>query len=468
MLSGIIRRFWPEIDERDVRKFSLLTITFVLLIGAYWMFRLLKDTIFFKIAFPASLGWAPQQGSLFQPIAKTISVFIVATCVIFYSKLVDKVKKQKLYSIVATLFTIIFTAMTSFLIVRNIVGDAVIGKTLLGSFGWFTYFATEAFASIVIHTLWGYINSTTSNDSAKIGYPIILTFGQLGAIAGSTATIFADKIGNIWPLFAIATTMLLGSVLVFTHFIKVTPEEELVGNIAAAKAAKKAKKPGFFDSFLGGLKLLLTKPYLMGVLVVSTMYEIVGTIVDYQMKRQAALVPQYATEVGYAKFLGYFGVATNTLAFFVVLMGTATLLKKYGVRVCLLVFPACLGIAMIALFVFYQFGGPSPTQLLWATFGVMMIAKGLSYAVNNPTKEMMYIPTSKDAKLKAKGWIDMFGARSNKVFGAQIVNPLKHHLPSLMLYGTLMGLGITGIWIIVALLVGQKNRQLIKDGEIIE
>ena len=50
----------------------------------------------------------------------------------------------------------------------------------------------------------------------------------------------------------------------------------------------------------------------------------------------------------------------------------------------------------------------------------MVTLKGLSYALNNPCKEVMYIPTSKDAKFKTKSFIDMFGSRSAKMSGAQI------------------------------------------------
>ena len=51
---------------------------------------------------------------------------------------------------------------------------------------------------------------------------------------------------------------------------------------------------------------------------------------------------------------------------------------------------------------------------MWATFAAMMIITATSYAVNNPVKEMMYIPTSKDAKFKAKGLVDMIGGRGGK------------------------------------------------------
>jgi AAA family ATP:ADP antiporter len=127
-----------------------------------------------------------------------------------------------------------------------------------------------------------------------------------------------------------------------------------------------------------------------------------------------------------------------------------------------------LGCSFVLLFGFYTYGAPTAVQLLAATFVVMMVAKGLGYAVNNPVKEMMYIPTSKDVKFKSKGFIDIFGSRLSKLGGAQINDAFKHSMSDLMVYGTMFSLGLTGIWILAAVFVGYKNAQLTKDNQIVE
>ena len=77
MFSSIIQTFWPSINKEEVKKFSLLSLTLLCLIGSYWIMRLVKDVIMFKIAFPESLGWAANQGSIYQPIAKMWSVGVI-------------------------------------------------------------------------------------------------------------------------------------------------------------------------------------------------------------------------------------------------------------------------------------------------------------------------------------------------------------------------------------------------------
>ena len=466
MISSLFQFFWPGIKKEDYRTFFVLSLVFMSLVGAYWLMRLLKDTVFFTIAFPEIFGWAPRQGVLFQPIAKTFSVMFVMAVVLVYSKLVDKFKRQQLFLILGGFYTLMFGLFAAFLVVRYFAGNIAIGKTVMSSFGWISYFVIESCGSVVIPIFWSFVNSIMTDKKARAGYPAIVTFGQIGAVIGSSMNLLAPKIGYIWPLFIAATSFLFASVTTFYYFIKTTPKNKLRDRTKPDKLEK--EKTGLIQTFFGGLTLLVRRPYLLGVFIISSMYEIAGTIIDYMMKSQANGLPQYATETGYAKFSGYFGMSTCGLALLMVLFGTSRIMKKFGLRVCLLIYPVCTAGALVALFLYYNFGVPSPANLLWATFGVMMIIKGLSFAINNPAKEIMYIPTSKEAKFKTKGWIDMFGARGSKTIGAQIGNSMKHSLTTFMFFGTLISLGITGVWIIAAILVGQKNKRLVENKEIVQ
>ena len=464
MFTRIVQFFYPDLSREEVKKFGLLSLAFFFTIGAYWMLRLLKDTIFFKVAFPESLGWVANQGALYQPWAKTMSVGVVLTLVIVYTKLVDLFRKHTLFYIICSFFAAIFFSITALLLAREIWGDAAIGKWPMATLGWVSYFAIESFGSIVVALFWSFTASVTETDAAKRGFPFIIAGAQIGAIGGSALNIFAAQLGGIWRLFLLATTFVVAIMVIIRMFMATIPADE---RNRPEDAGSIKKSPGMTE-MLAGFKLLFTRGYMFGILIVSTFYEIVGTIVDYQMKRQADVYPQFKGEVGFAKFMGIFGVATNSLALFMALLGTSYLMKRFGLTFCLLIYPVILGGAMFSLYLFFAYGNPSKALLLWATFGVMMLAKGLSYAVNNPTKEMMYIPTSKDARFKTKGLIDMFGSRTAKMGGSQFSNLFKHDLSSLMVYGTLLGLGLVGVWLMFALYVGRKNKQLIDDGEIVQ
>ena len=166
--------------------------------------------------------------------------------------------------------------------------------------------------------------------------------------------------------------------------------------------------------------------------------------------------------------MALYGIAINVVSFLLALLGTSYIIRRFGTRNSLLIYPVAFAITLLVLFCYFYFWSPSTTALMWATFGSMIVIKSMGYAVNNPTKEMMYIPTSKDAKFKSKGWIDTFGSRFAKAGGAQVSNAFKHTLQDLMFYGTFFGFGLIGFWFFVALYVGKKNTQLIRDNEVVE
>ena len=63
MLGKFVRALYGDISGDELKKFSLLSLTFFFIIGGYWLLRPLKDSIFFS-----SVGGA------YQPKAKMFSV----------------------------------------------------------------------------------------------------------------------------------------------------------------------------------------------------------------------------------------------------------------------------------------------------------------------------------------------------------------------------------------------------------
>jgi AAA family ATP:ADP antiporter len=323
------------------------------------------------------------------------------------------------------------------------------------------YFLAESYGSLMIALFWSFVASVSNAKSAKRGYALIMTGAQLGSVSGPFLAWHAKSIG-LPILFGVATVSILCLMLMIRYFVRLFPREQWLGT-RKKTAPKKRLKTGFWE----GAKLLVTKPYLFGIFLLVSFFEIVTTIVDYQMKMQAQALPEYASTEALTSFMGIFGMWTNGLAFFVALLGTGYLIRRFGVRKCLLIFPSCLGIVVLGLYIVILCGSVSPKTLLLVTLAVVIVAKGLSYALNNPVKEILYIPTSRDAKFKTKSWIDAFGARGSKAMGSTFTNILKDCPQALLFYGTILSLGFIGIWLLVAVFVGQKCHQLTKDGKIV-
>jgi AAA family ATP:ADP antiporter len=433
MFEMIRKALYGDLTTDEFKKFGMLSSVLLCIIGSYWLLRTVKDAIFMKTV-----------GKLFIPYAKMTSFFVLIPLILLYSELVDRVERHKLFYIICGSYFVIFTGIALTLAHPTIgLANTVTDKYRL--VGWATYLGIETFGSLVVALFWSFVASTTETSAAKKGYALIIGGAQVGSIAGpAIVSTMATTLG-LPVLFGIAAfSIFLVPVLIARYVVKYP--------YARAEKSSSKKPTGPIE----GLKLLLSKPYLMGILGIATLYEVIGTILDYQMKFLAD--EAYGSAEKVAEFLSLFGMAANGLALVFALIGTSFFIRRFGLTFCLVMFPTA-----VACVVLYVMAFP----MLWALFIAMVAIKGLSYALNNPCKEIMYIPTSKDVKFKAKGWIDGFGGRSAKAAGSS-VNAMFTSMTSLMFYGSIVSLGVIGVWVLVALYVGRTNKALVDNGKIIE
>lgn len=87
------------------------------------------------------------------------------------------------------------------------------------------------------------------------------------------------------------------------------------------------------------------------------------------------------------------------------------IIKNFGLTATLIAFPVLMLVCTAIVWI-------APN--IWVVFLVMMVIKGMSYALNNPTKEILYQMTSTNIKFKCKSWIDTFGQRGRVVLTVKI------------------------------------------------
>lgn len=433
MALKVFRWLWGELTPEEYKKFGMLSATFLFIIGTYWLMRPLKDALFMNIV-----------GKLYLPYAKMVSVLFLIPLILIYSKLVDIFEKHKLFYIITAGYGSFFILIAYFL-THPTIGLANTTPSKYRLLGWVIYLGIESFGSLVVALFWSFVASTTETSSAKRGYAIIISGAQIGSITGPEFAKHATQIGMPSLALIVACGIFIIPLMIFL-FVTLQPQ-----SIANTKQEQK-KSTGFLE----GLRLLFSKPYLLGILGVATLYEVIGTVLDYQMKFIADDVYHSTEKV--TEFLGLYGQCANLLALVFALVGTSFIIRNFGLTFSLVAFPITIGAVVCYVWIY-------PT--LWVLFGAMVAIKGLSYALNNPCKEIMYIPTSKDVKFKTKSWIDAFGSRTAKAGGSGI-NAIFTNMTSLMFYGSLISLGIVGIWVIVALYVGRTNHKLVEEGHIVE
>jgi len=434
MLSKAIRALWGNLSSEEIKRFGMLSLTFMFIIGSYWLMRPLKDGLFMHIV-----------GATYIPWAKLASVVFLVPLLIFYSKLVDTIQKHKLFYVICAIYVVYFIVI-AYLLADPTIGLANSDPNPSRLLGWSIYIGIESFGSLVVALFWSFVASITKTDSAKKGFALIISGAQIGSIAGPQFARYASVIGMPQLALIVACGVFMVPVLI-KIFTILHPDSTQV------QPGENKKKTGALE----GLRLIFSKPYLMGVLGIATLYEVVGTIIDYQMKLLAKA--EYIQTEKVTEFLALFAQSANGLALVFALLGTSFFIRRYGLTFCLVMFPTA--VACVICYVWFK-------PILWVLFFAMVAIKGLSYALNNPCKEILYIPTSKDAKFKAKGWIDTFGSRSAKGSASGINIALGKSLPNLLFYGSIVSLGIVGFWILVALYVGRTNQKLVDSGQIIE
>lgn len=420
----------------ELKKFISLAMIFLFLIGVYWLLRSVKDSIL-----------ASTVGIRYQPMAKMISLCFLIPLILAYSKLIDTVKKHHLFYWVGGAYG------TFFMIVAFLLGHPEIGlentvESPSRLIGWASYLGIESFGSLMVVLFWSFVSSSTSPESAKKGYPLIVFGAQFGSITGPVLVTNA-KVFGVDGLVYIGATGIFIMLVLLTYYVRALPADLTgINDVSDASAPK--------TGVLEGVKLLFKHKYVAGIFCVATFYEVVGTILDFQMKLLARQA--FTTSETFANFMGKFGMGCNILTLCFSLIGTSFIMKRFGLTFCIVLFPIIVGCVVIFVYCFAS---------MWIFFWGLIMIRCFTYALNNPAKEIMYIPTSKDIKFKTKSWIDMFGARSMKAAGSAINNAFKDSTEALLMYGTLISLGIVVVWVFIASFVGKtfytltsENKQL--------
>ncbi len=450
VLPKPLRYIWGDLSSEEIKKFSILAALFFLVIGVYQMLKTMKDPMFDLYV---GVDWTPR--------AKMLSILFIAFAVICNSKLMDLVRIKSVFYVLCGFYSAFFLGLSYLFFHPAAMASIPRFAWVPGSIvGWVTYLVVESFGSLFPALLWGFVASFTTTESAKRGYAMIITCTQLGAALGPAAIMgYTSYIGKPLPLFFAIAALIIACipfvVSLFTHLVP-----HAVQSQPAPKNATKAKT-GFGE----GLRLLLTKPYLMGIFCIVTLYEFIGTILDFQKIKlmQASYPSNLDGGNGYVWIKSIEGLATGSLALLFALFGTSFFMRKLGIRFSLLAFPTAIGCAIGCLIIGYAAGVPN-YYLMWMFLAAMVMIKGLNYSLNGPTREVLYIPTPNDVKFKTKGWIDAFGARLMKGVGSGVADTLRSSQVLLFIIGSGLSLGIVAVWIFVAIATYKTFEKHQRDG----
>lgn len=315
------------------------------------------------------------------------------------------------------------------------------------------------FNVLVIAQFWSFANDLFTEDQGKRLFPIVGVGSTLGAWVGSKAAseLFAifDPAAAPYRLMLIAAAG-LGACILLSNIIN-TRSARTADSRQAEKAAKPLGKEGGFKLVFSNRYLLLIAFLILLLNVVNTTGEfILGKVVTEQTT-EAVAAQQLAPEQQEAEikqrigvFYGDFFSYVNLLTFLMQSFLVSRLFKWIGVRGALFILP-CIALGSYSLI------------LTVPILGIIRIAKILEnstdYSIMNTTRHALFLPTSREAKYKAKAAIDTFFWRVGDMLQAGIV-----FVGTSLAFGTsqfaLVNVCFVVIWLVIVVAIRREHKKI--------
>ena len=341
------------------------------------------------------------------------------------------------------------------------------------------YLWVGIFNLMVIAQFWAFANDLYTPEAGKRLFAIVAFGASLGAVLGGKITSLLIEPLGAYQLLLIAAVLLLLS-LVIANVI-----DSRERNKAAERSTEQARiaeepigKGGAFQMVIGNKYLLLIALLMLFLNWVNTTGEyILGRTVEKSAKE--AVMGKAATEAAEAesdeitttlseeeqeeeigkyigKFYGDFYSVVNLVSLLVQLFLVSRILKYLGTRVALLILPV-IALGAYSILVFY----PVLSVIRWAKTA----ENSTDYSLQNTVRQVLFLPTTREQKYKAKQAIDTFFVRAGDVLSAVLVFVGTSLFAFKIKHFALVNLLLMLVWIILASLIGRENRKLTSNGE---
>jgi AAA family ATP:ADP antiporter len=320
------------------------------------------------------------------------------------------------------------------------------------------YLWIGVFNMVAVAQLWAFANDLYSNERGKRLFPLVGVGATLGALAGAGLTAFAFAGIGPYRLLLISAFGLLVPVAltIWVH--------RREGRVAADAAGASSRRPlQHQDEPIGkrgGFELVLKDRYLFLIAMLVLAFNLVNTLGNFILNTMITEEAARLASVGGAgtvderaligTMAGRVQTLVNLSAFLLQTFAVSRIFKYVGVRGALFFLP------LIA------FGGYAAIALL-PIFAVVQWTKVLEnsadYSVQNTTRHALFLPTSREAKYKAKQAIDSFFVRTGDMVSAGVVFAGTALAFTVRQYA-LMNVVVVFIWLAIAFAIAREHRRL--------
>jgi AAA family ATP:ADP antiporter len=316
------------------------------------------------------------------------------------------------------------------------------------------YLWVGIFNLMVPAQFWAFANDIYTPETGKRLFVIVAFGASAGAVFGSFIAGHLIEPVGIYQLLLVSAGVLLAS-LAFTNYIDSRERRPATGGQSGQADSAPLGRSGAF-------RLVLKNRYLLLIALLMLFLNWVNTTGEYILGRTVkeaaaallaadpAAAPDEETFIGhfYADFFTVVNIAGLLLQLFVV----SRVLKYLGVRAAIFILPLiALGGYLVAAFY------PLLAMVRW----VKTAENATDYSLQNTVRQVLFLPTTREQKYKAKQAIDTFFVRSGDVLSALLVFVGTTWFALSTRQFAMINIVLVCAWLLLAFLVGREHRRLV-------
>ena len=309
------------------------------------------------------------------------------------------------------------------------------------------------FNMMVVAQFWAFANDIYAEEQGGRLFPLLGVGQTVGAVLGASLSVWLLARVGVFNMLLVGAG-LLGLTALLTQAVHVREQ-----------APRREATPAPADEG-GAFGLVLGSSYLRYVAAFALLFTFVNSNGEYILGRlvkqgadQAVAAGQLAPDavkewVGdtYSRFYLFTNIATVALQALVV----SRLVRAWGLARAFFVFP------LIAL---VDSLGVAALPLLTVVFVGKVAENATDYSLNNTLRNMLWLPTTREMKYKAKQAVDTFFVRMGDVSSAVVVLGLAQGLGLGVRAFALSNMGLVAVWLVLGRRIVQGYAALSAGGE---
>ena len=386
LLDRLLRAF-SDVRAGEGGTAALMFTNLLMLFVSYYVIRTVRDAMILASG-----------GAVVQSYASAGMALILMGFIPLYSWFATRVNRVKL----------VLGVMLFFVGTLELFALAFAGKMPYVAVAFFIW--VGIFNNATVAQFWSFANDLYRKEAGERIFPIVAIGATLGAPLGAKIAQVLFK-GGVKPelLLQMAAGMLLVHLVLYV--VVQGREAKRADQVVTAQAPI---PPG------GGFSLVLASPYLRFIALLIILLNIVNTNGNFIFNSvvvsaadAAAVADPSINKVSFiGAFLGGFLFYQNILVVLIQAFLVSRIVKYFGMSGVLLAMPlvALGGNALIA-------AGVGLSIIRWAKTA----ENAADYSVMNTGRQMLWLPTRREEKYKAKQAVDTFFVRAGDVLSAALV-----------------------------------------------